>query len=745
MRQNKGNNKLYETLVQGIHEFLLKKGFMNTLDVFQHELQASRSNTNQSECLPQLTKALEIGDPDNFFRLWNRFLPSTALKSGEGQKLDFYAHVFFSIFPLHPLNRSQNKGTEDAEYKRRMEDFKEFLNTKGAELSKTEEFLHFYALPYIPSPTTHPSFKVLFTRAWVNELKERISKFFQGNSPSNQQPLLVKMAKAYNGKAPKNDFDESEQYEVQIQNLELQVRELQKEYSILQQREEQAKSTLLESQTKWTNFSKDILNMAKELYKTIEAISRGNDIDPSQLQAIFEKIVRYDNFLNMSNDEISGASFTYSQADRTQTDFSPSQFKRDVSESSLSYIRPDKNMVKGYSALPPLNFAIVIRDLSNLQDDLQICALLQALRWRLTRSQSYLRKETLAAYIKYNILCTTKPHDILLDKLLTWNRRVIEYTVRFLNVVASECAGRTYLLTKENIIQSLSSILYEELEDSILRQNALGSLQKLSLRRQAQSTMIELEMIDWLGRLLKFEAENISFYSLEYATALLMNLSLRTAGKNKIENSQLDMLSILNGLLEHENTQVRTYVNGTLYSILTRQKLKERALKLGTDKTLEYLMKNSDEHFKRQIQYILDQLFSEHEDDCLSDENDDDIEDRDEDESEMDDYIAEDEDMDDIINEGILTGEELLNERYGSKANPSKESSPDKPLSRPVTPARVPEKPPSEMQSKPKIPRTPAEQEQEPPPPPQQETNTQGTGEFTYAFKSRDRIPRSPL
>jgi hypothetical protein len=113
--------------------------------------------------------------------------------------------------------------------------------------------------------------------------------------------------------------------------------------------------------------------------------------------------------------------------------------------------------------------------------------------------------------------------------------------------------------------------------------------------------MIELDMIEHLARLLKHEEETVSFYTMEYATALLMNLSLRTAGKDKIEYSTTDILMVLNNLLEHENLQVRTYVNGTLYSILTRSKLKERALRLGMDEALRYLMAESDDHFKRQI------------------------------------------------------------------------------------------------------------------------------------------------
>jgi len=46
-----------------------------------------------------------------------------------------------------------------------------FLDSKGSELSKANEFLAYYALPYIPNPWSHPSFKHLFTADWVQELK----------------------------------------------------------------------------------------------------------------------------------------------------------------------------------------------------------------------------------------------------------------------------------------------------------------------------------------------------------------------------------------------------------------------------------------------------------------------------------------------------------------------------------------------------------------------------------------------
>jgi hypothetical protein len=46
---------------------------------------------------------------------------------------------------------------------------------------------------------------------------------------------------------------------------------------------------------------------------------------------------------------------------------------------------------------------------------------------------------------------------------------------------------------------------------------------------------------------------------------------------------------------------VRTHVNGTLYSILTRKSLKMQARALGMIEMLTYLMDNSDEQLKKQI------------------------------------------------------------------------------------------------------------------------------------------------
>ena len=74
-----------------------------------------------------------------------------------------------------------------------------------------------------------------------------------------------------------------------------------------------------------------------------------------------------------------------------------------------------------------------------------------------------------------------------------------------------------------------------------------------------------------------------------------MNLSLRSSGKDKCEEPDIELLKVLNNLVEHDILQVRTYVNGTLYSIFTRAKLREEAKELGMPELLQVLMNQSDD------------------------------------------------------------------------------------------------------------------------------------------------------
>jgi LisH domain-containing protein ARMC9 len=108
--------------------------------------------------------------------------------------------------------------------------------------------------------------------------------------------------------------------------------------------------------------------------------------------------------------------------------------------------------------------------------------------------------------------------------------------------------------------------------------------------------MIDNSVIEWIVTLLSLQNQSqqpLSEYSLEYATALLMNLSLRSKGKTvceKMLSSGISLIKVLSDLMEHDNLQVRTHINGTMYSVLTRQALKDEANQLGLGEMLDYLI-----------------------------------------------------------------------------------------------------------------------------------------------------------
>ena len=56
--------------------------------------------------------------------------------------------------------------------------FKSYLENKGAGLSQTTEFLPFYALPFVPDPTTHPSFKPIFMVRFVFFVSKHCNTIF---------------------------------------------------------------------------------------------------------------------------------------------------------------------------------------------------------------------------------------------------------------------------------------------------------------------------------------------------------------------------------------------------------------------------------------------------------------------------------------------------------------------------------------------------------------------------------------
>ena len=153
-----------------------------------------------------------------------------------------------------------------------------FLDTKGAELSQTSEFLPYYALPYVQNPNEHPHFNTLCSRKWANGLKNELNEWLRASLPKMSSPSLFHWYANFRKKqalgldkqrsgAPNSHLDN-----VELEELKEKFMLLQKHYVVLQKKEQYAKSTLIQSQSKWTSFAREIVNISKELLFSVEAM-----------------------------------------------------------------------------------------------------------------------------------------------------------------------------------------------------------------------------------------------------------------------------------------------------------------------------------------------------------------------------------------------------------------------------------------------------------------------------------------
>lgn len=386
------------------------------------------------------------------------------------------------------------------------------------------------------------------------------------------------------------------------------------------------RNALVESQTKWTNFALDIIMMSKQLSHHIDQTA------VADIPSIKAKIQEYEKFL-LNNEDSNNSSF---------------------------------GGPTGESDSGPIDFSAIRRDLLVGNNDVRKCAILHALRKRLNVTPLQRKLEIMDSMIASDVLGFKD--TLFSSMMLEGNRQILDQATRILNVVSSEYRGRTYLLLDKTLIPTMVQLIKNEKGDNIIVQNTIAVLQKFSLRNLPQTLMIEMKMIEWLLQTLSTNM-NLTEYTLQYSTALLMNLSLRTAGKDVFEVMNTVALQILDKLLGHEDYQVRSYVNGIFYSILSRHSLKEHAKNMGLEEKLESMKESLEAEDRKQIEYILDQMNCEYEDSCCSDENDNDNEDIDLTGVEESEIMSEDETFEDFMNiPGVLYGDDLLNKEYGLAA-----------------------------------------------------------------------------
>ncbi|MBN3321431.1 ARMC9 protein, partial [Atractosteus spatula] len=595
----------------------------------------------------EMISSFEDGDLKVFFELWNEHIPAQIRDVDLlAQKLEFYLHIHFAIFPLKHI-----LGTPDrADFEERITHFRHYLETRGAALSQTTEFLPFYALPFVPNPKVHPSFKTLFQDAWTPDLKTRLEKFLSVTLKASSTPKLLTLYVSFT-----KYFSEN----------------------ILQQLvdAERRAATYMKRYNKMQADYHNLIGVTAELVDSLEATVNGKMITPEYLQSICVRL-----FSNQIRQSVAQSI----------------DFTRPGTASSMLRASIPTPKSKDVPLLPSLDYEKLKKDLIYGTDRLK-ALLLQALRWRLTKSFHGEQRETvLQAYISNDVVdCHSTSQKNVLQLLNSKNEVVRQYLARLINAFASLSEGRMYLSQSPVLLRVLESTLRVEEKDSLARENVLGALQKLSLKRTLQSTMIQDGLIPWLVDELQ-DTDALSDYTLEYSVALLMNLCLRTQGKRKCAQNAKHVLKVLTDLLGHENHEIRPYVNGALYSILSVSAVREEARAMSLEEILHCFSKEENAEMNRQIEFIIKQLNSE---EVSEDGPESDDEDEEDDEDEDQDAMEADLDKEEVVQPQLreLSGEALLTTEYlGIMTNTVKAKRKsaqamsqivDEPLQRPVTPS----------------------------------------------------------
>lgn len=115
--QVKKDNDGYKEFQKGVdfittlvHEYLIKRDYIKTLDCFQDEITTKLKNklyyatkANDLVLDSTLESLFNTGKKAEFFKLYNRLIPSH-IKQRETalEKLEFFLQIYFAVFPILP-------------------------------------------------------------------------------------------------------------------------------------------------------------------------------------------------------------------------------------------------------------------------------------------------------------------------------------------------------------------------------------------------------------------------------------------------------------------------------------------------------------------------------------------------------------------------------------------------------------------------------------------------------------------
>lgn len=636
----------------------------------------------------RVMRDFDAGRRDELFDSWAKLIGTGVSSSPLGNALELRLRVHFGTLHTRKALATAREHAQKAdretlasvkllpEHLPDFTDLKSFLSSRPAAASldeSAESLAPLFALPFVPKPHESPALRFIFEDAWEQKLRADLQAFFNANACVRHAPILRHLAGAMvigrctDASPPPASWHEL----LRIADLGLSTATQACRTQLAGHggvHTAQLTQQHLFQNPRSRQMTPELLEKALEARRRLLAVASRPDEPPPApvaLPVMEHKVPRtpvtaaigirgrtisvdteaqqspapvyQDRLWPMSREAAYRCSSASSGLGASHSLASAGQARRMNSARSLE--SRARTATAALPVPPALDFgriAQLIAGEDNSPSTPSLLAVLKAVLRRLALPDEPIRprRSFLAAFACFGSLraLAVRLGEIVESK----HEALAEMALAVMGVCACEVIGRREIEAAEaqkqpGCIAALITVLGRAPVASLLHMHCLAVLQRLSLRFQLQSKMIQLGALEQILDILKSarrEAADLDDsglccwqflgpgggpeapdFSIEFTSALLMNLTLRSAGRKQC--AALGAYSVLVNLIEHPNPQVRTHVNGTLYTLLGVPSMRQEAQQLGAEATFRAALSRvspEDDLLRRQLEYLLLQL-----------------------------------------------------------------------------------------------------------------------------------------
>ncbi|XP_033348199.1 lisH domain-containing protein ARMC9-like isoform X3 [Bombus vosnesenskii] len=645
MDKNRAINKMDNKELKLVHQFLIDHDFENTADAlmveatikgFKHLKNDLQTEDDMYEnCYEQLMFSYKTGDWKTFFNLWNLIVPEDAKQTKACKILMLHIYVYFAMLPKHMLmlhwykkkdkiqaavsdlvtssNQQDSECEENfmTEIEKNMNDSMErlrtFLNTTGKELENDAELRPYFAFPFMEDPYAEPFLSNIFEKSWTDKLTNHLQLFLKNykqqsfsNTKYNDENS-DKFSSSYTSLSEDSKKDVIAKKAIKNNNVPIIPND--RNIPMFLEDDESEEQPIFYDSIKYSQKSKSI--------QTVSMNSSEEEIYSSHFTKRNKKLMQCTQELAVAKSHLCSVHSNYEKLKirfhKLHADYHKLMSIARVLTSAL------EDSVKGQV----IDFQAMLETCIRIFPDLFNQNIKDSIH-KITFSQPGERDETVHEYISKDLLglhsqIASYRGKSILPYLLTPQNIIIPHPLqqsvtRLLNALASFRCGRDYLSFDSTVVDTvfkcMNSISDNNI-DTLTCNMMIAMLQKLSLRKQQRIYMIENGLMEWLIHHLHDQYRVMDSYRLEYATALLMNLSLHQTAQRRVSTMAPLLMSTLIDLLLMDHESALPYINGALNNFLTNHVFNEEAKRIKFSSIIEQYSKYKTGEIRKHLDHIL--------------------------------------------------------------------------------------------------------------------------------------------